>query len=194
MNKRTRLLISLAVLTIVLGAVAALSATTFTGNTLIRQAWNHQKTGVTTTQEDFSGDAGRLLDWDHTSGTGANQMNQLFRESVTLTNGAARTIDLAGGVTNAFGDSVTFAEVRFFAVSLSSANSNAITVGNASANQFASWCGSATDTVTIRPGGLFLMVAPDSIGYVVSTNGNLKILNAGTNSVTYNLWIGGSDS
>ena len=174
-------------------AVAAIGATTFSGNTLVRLAWAHQKTGTTTTAEDFSGDANRLFDWDHTSGTASNQMNTLFRETVTLTNGQARTVNLATGVANAFGDTVTFDEVRFLAVTTLAANLNNITVGNAATNEFDSWCGGTNQTITVVPGGTWIMVAPNTAGYDSSTDGNLKILNSGTNSVTYDLWVGGAN-
>ena len=179
---------------IVLTAAAAIGATTFSGNLLVRQSWTYSKSGVPSATQSF---ADRLYDLTHTSGAGLNQMDSLFSERVTLTNGQARTVNLATGVTDAFGDTITFTEVKFFAVSLpvsvgAVTNLNNVTVGNAATNEFATWCGGTNQTVTVRPGGIFMMVAPDATGYAC-TNGNLKILNAGTNSVIYDLWIGGSN-
>lgn len=166
------------------------SATTFSGQLVVTPSWKHTKTGLTTINESFS----RILQWSHTSGTSTNQMNQLFRETVILTNGQGRTVNLATGVTNAFGDSVTFDEVRVICVECPSTNLNNVTVGNAADNEFDSWLGGTNHTVTVRPGGLMLLVAPDATAYDSSTNGKLKILNASTNTVSYDLWIGGSDS
>jgi hypothetical protein len=172
-------------------ALLCCCAASFSGKLLVMPSWTHtDATGPATVSETFS----RLLEWDHTSGTTSNQMDQLFRERVTLTNSAERVIDIAGGVTNAFGSVITFAEVRFFAVISPSSNLNAITVGAADTNAFSTWCGDTNHTATIRPGGIMLLVAPDATAYAVSTNGNIKVLNAGTNSVTYDLYVGGASS
>jgi len=178
----------IAAMILILCAIGAIGATTFSGNTLVRPAWEHKKvSGTSSTKETLS----RMFDWDHTSGTNINQMTSLFHEQVTLTNSAARTNNLAS-VENAFGDTIVFAEVRILTIAAASTNAHPLTIGAASANAFSTWAGSATDTVTVRPGGFFMLVAPDLTGYAVSTNGNLKILNTGTNAVSYEIYVGGS--
>lgn len=178
----------LAIFAISLCAICVIGETTFTGNLIVRPAWTYTTSeGSSSTAETLA----RMFDWDHTTGTNANQMTSFFHEQVTLTNGLARTNNLAS-VTDAFGATIVFAEVRMFAIAASSTNAHPLTIGAASANVFSTWCGSATDTVTVRPGGIFLMVAPDLTGFAVSTNGNLKILNTGTNSVSYEIYVGGS--
>jgi len=178
----------IAAMILILCANIVIGATTFTGNLLVRPAWTHQKTsGNSTTTEALSS----MFYWVHATGTNANQMTSLFHEQVTLTSGQSRTNNLAS-ITDAFGDTIVFAEVRVLAFASASANADAITIGNASANEFDSWCGGTNHTVTVRPGGFFLTVAPDLTGYAVSTNGNLKVLNTGTNSVTYEIYVGGS--
>jgi len=126
------------------------------------------------------------------SGTNAFEMNQLWSSQRTLTNGANETINILGGITNSFGSALTMSEVRLISFSSASANTDQITIGGASANAFSSWLGDPSDTVKLRPGGYLLAIAPDATGYAVSTNGNIKVSNDGTNSVIYDVYIGAS--
>jgi len=185
--KRTAAWIFYAAALLLCGALIS-GAETFSGNLVVRPTWTHEKTGATTASEAFD----TLFNWDFTSGTNANQMNQLWVSQRSLTNSATETVDIAGGITNTFGTALTIAEVRMMIVSLSSTNLNTITVGGAAANTFDSWLGDSTDKVSVRPGGFFLLAGPDATGYAVSTNGNLLVTNGGTNAITYDIYIGGS--
>jgi len=164
------------------------AATTFSGRLVVLPNWTHQKTtGASSLTETFSD----LLSWTHTSGTNANQMNTIVVESGTLTNSQAATIDLTSA-TDGFGDPITFASVRFLAVAADADNLDPIAVGSDDAEAF-QWTGTGTNgTVHVRPGGLLMMVAPDATGYAVGTNGNLVVSNTGTNSVTYEVYVGGA--
>jgi len=181
---------TLKAITFILGLCAAIiaSAETFSGTTLVRPRWVHTKTAATTATETF----GNLYEWTFTSGHTTNQMDQLWTDQRTLTNAATETLDLAGGITNTFGTVLTMAEVRLIAVGSASANTDTIILGNAASNEFDSWLGGTNQTLIVRPGGFFFLAAPDVTAYTVSTNGNLKISNGGTNSVTYDIYIGGA--
>lgn len=172
-----------------LGAACA-RAESFSGNLLVRPQFTHEKSGATTTSEDFPAS---LFNWTFTSGDSTNQMNQLWVSRTTLTNSQSATYNLVGSVTNSFGTVLTMAEVRMLLVSSDDANLDAVTIGGAAANAFSTWAGDPSDTITLRPGGLVLLVAPDAAGYAVSTNGNLKVTNAGTNPATIDIYVGASD-
>jgi len=184
--KRYRLI---AVLILMAGSAYAVTNTTFTGRLVLSPDWKHNKTGGSSTlKETFSA----FLDWTHTTGTNANQMGTIIVDSYTLTNSESRTIDL-DSIANGFGDTIDFLTVRFMAISCDSDNVDPVTMGDAAANEFDSWCGGTNQTVTIRPGGIILFVAPDLTGYAVGTDGNLKISNTGTNNASYDLYIGGNE-
>ena len=62
---------------------------------------------------------------------------------------------------------------------------------------FINWVGDPTDKISVRPGGAFILIAPDATGYAVTaaTGDLLKIANsAGTTSVTYDIIIIGATS
>lgn len=135
---------------------------------------------------------GQIIEQAVVYGTNANQMTKWASRTVSLTNGEAVTYSLLGGISNAFGDALTFSRVNWISISAPSANANDITVGGASADPFVGWIGGTAPTATVRPGGIVMAYSPDATGYLVETNNyQLKILNAGTNAVTFNLYIGG---
>jgi hypothetical protein len=133
--------------------------------------------------------------YNFTDGTGADQIRQVFTDTRTLAASATEDLDLAGSLTNALGVSVVFTKIRGLLVRAAAANTNNVIVGGAAANQFATPFGAGTHTVTVRPGGLLLLVAGDATGYAVTagTGDLLKIANSGgTTGVTYDIVLLGT--
>lgn len=127
-----------------------------------------------------------------TNGTGANNANQIFTDTRTLTASATEDLDLSGSLVNAFGTTIAFTKIKALIVTAAAANTNDVLVGGATSNQAASFFGDATDVVKVKPGGMIALVAPDANGYSItaSTADLLKIANsAGGTSVTYTIVI-----
>lgn len=125
-------------------------------------------------------------------GTGANQIKQIFSDTRTIAASGTDDLDLAGGLTNAFGASVTFTKIKALIVKASAANVNDVVVGGDGAAALASLFGDVTDTIRVKPGGLFCVVAPDNAGYAVTagTADILQIANSGSGTgVTYDILI-----
>lgn len=126
------------------------------------------------------------------NGTGANQASQLFTDQRTLGISANEELDLAGGLTNAFGATITFTKIKAIIVSAAAANGGDIQVGGSATNGFNDWVGAVGDLVAVKPGGAFAIVAPDVNGYAVTagTADLLKIANTdGAASATYDITI-----
>lgn len=131
-----------------------------------------------------------------TDGTAAGQANRIFHDTRTLAASANEDLDLAAVLTDAFGASLTFARIKGLIVAASAANSNNVIVGGAASNQFASWLGAGTHTLTVRPGGVLCLMtgAADATGYAVTagTGDLLRIANSGAGStVTYDVILVG---
>lgn len=130
-----------------------------------------------------------------TDGAGLNQGNRVFTDTRTLAASASEDLDLTGGLTDAFGNAITFARVKGLIVVAASANTNNVVVGgDTNAVLFG---GAAAHTVTVRPGGFFALSAPDATAYAVtaSTADILQIANSGAgSSVTYDLVVIGAAS
>jgi hypothetical protein len=131
------------------------------------------------------------------SGTGANQADKMYAATRTLALSTGEDLDLAGTLTDAFGAVITFARIKAMIFRAAVGNTNNVIVGNAASNGFISWCGSATDKVTVRPGGTFALIAPDATAYAVTpaTADLLHVLNGGAGTpVTYDVVILGSSA
>lgn len=129
------------------------------------------------------------------NGTGANQANELFTDTRTLTASATENLDLAGVLTDAFGTVLSFTKVKAIIVTAAAANTNDVVVGGHATAAFAPMFGDVTDTVVVKPGGTFVIVAPDANGYAVTatTADMLTVTNsAGGTSVTYTIAIVGT--
>lgn len=172
--------------------------TDFTGlvvTSIKRLEWTASKLGTypSTTGESYKASNQD----DYTFGTGNNQVNQLWRDRRTLTAGAADNLDLAGGITNGFGVTATFAKVKEIKIHNRSANQTVpttatLTVGNGS-NPFIGWFGAGTHTEGIALDGTMHKSNPLA-GWTVTggTGDNLKILNdAGALVAEYDIEIAG---
>ena len=128
------------------------------------------------------------------SGTGAGQANSVFTDTRTLTASGTENLDLSGGLTDAFGNTLAFTRVKAILVVARSANTNDVEVTRPASNGVPLFL-SAGDGVTIPPDGQFFLVAPDADGIAVtaSTGDIITITNsAGGSSVTYDIVIVGT--
>lgn len=131
------------------------------------------------------------------SGTGANQADRVWSDTRTLAASASENLDLAGVLTDAFGATLTFVKVKALLVRAATGNTNDVLVGGHASAAFVNWVSDATDIVVVKPGGLFLLVAPNAAGYGVTatTADLLKVANSsGTTGVTYDIAILGTSA
>ena len=129
-----------------------------------------------------------------TDGSGADQAQKLFSDTRTLTASATESLDLAGGLTDVFGATLTLTKVKALLIKAAAGNTNDVVVGGAASNQWAAPFGDVSDTVKVKPGGTLLLIAPDATGYAVTagTGDILKVANsAGSTSVSYDIVIVG---
>ena len=129
------------------------------------------------------------------NGTGANQGNMWWHDTRTLGASASENIDLAGSLVSAFGTTITFTSIKVLYVKASSANNSAnnVNVARGSSNGFVLFL-AASDGFSLAPGAWALFVDPNANGWAVTagTGDILTITNsAGTNSVTYDIFIAG---
>lgn len=132
-----------------------------------------------------------------TNGSGANQVDRIYTETRTITASSSATLDLAGVLADPFGATITFARIKAILIFADAANANNVVMGAAASNQFVGPFGDASDTLSTKPGGTTVLIAPDATGWPVTggSTDQLKFANsaAGT-SVTYDLVILGSSS
>lgn len=130
-------------------------------------------------------------------GTGAGQADRLFVKTATLAASTTADLDLAGGITDMYGATITFAKVGLLYLEAAPGNTNNVVLGGAAATQWASWLGDVSDKVVVRPGGIILLGCgkADTTRYAVGAGASdlLRVGNSGAGStVTYTLVIAGT--
>lgn len=168
-------------------------STALTGRMLLQLAWDFQNNdGVAITKED---DSHRYAE-DFADGTGDDQVNQMWRDrrEVTAATGTD-DIDLAGTLTNQFGQTVTFSAIKAILIrsrGLPAAGNDGsstdtwtetdgqdLLVGGAGSagNAWASlFDGNQDAKVRVRSGGFIVAYAPnDAYSVVAGTNDILRV-------------------
>jgi hypothetical protein len=129
------------------------------------------------------------------NGTGANQANMIWTDTRTINASSSEDLDLAGGLTNGFGNTVTFTKIKGIMIKAASGNTNNVLVGGDATSTFLTWVSAEADQIIVRPGGIFYLEAPDSTAYAVTaTTGDLLHIensSSGT-SVSYDIILIGT--
>lgn len=170
-------------------------ADTLTGELKVQSTWNFENSLSNSTTED-STTYKLVQSW--TDGTSTNNVNQMWhdRRTVTLATGSD-DLDLAGSLTNAFGNTVTFATVREIVVyNRSTTAGEDLYVGAATSNALSSlFEGSTTAKITVRASGIFVISAPLD-GYTVTAGSAdvLRVNHSGSvGDITYDIIIKGTE-
>lgn len=120
----------------------------------------------------------------------------LYAGTRTLALSTSEDLDLAGGLTDVFGATLTFVKIKMIYISAAAANTNTVVVGGAASNQFVGPFGASTHTIAIQPGATMKFIHPLTGWAVTAGTGDLlKVLNGGAGtSVTYDLVICGTSA
>lgn len=127
-----------------------------------------------------------------TSGTGADQVDILWADERTLSASASENLDLAGVLTDAFGATVTAAELVAILVVAAAGNTNGVVIGG-HASAAVPLFGGTLGTHTVKPGGFFYAAGHDAAGLctiTATTADMIKVANSSSgSSVTYQIAI-----
>lgn len=125
------------------------------------------------------------------AGTDAvNKADVLFADTRTLAASATENLDFAGGLTNAFGASITAAEIVAIFIRAAAGNTNDVRFGPASSNGFTGPFADATDRLNVKPGEFQLLVSQKGWPVTAATADLLTVLNAAAGtSVTYDIVV-----
>jgi len=128
------------------------------------------------------------------SGTGPGKADLEFNDTRTLAASASENLDLSGTLIDAFGQVINALNIKALEIGAAAGNTNDVVVGAAGANAWAGFL-NAAGTITIKPGGRIVMVAPPGYPVTPTTSDLLKVANsAGTTPVTYTIRIIGASA
>jgi hypothetical protein len=117
-----------------------------------------------------------------TYGTGSNQVQVIYADTVNLADGANTTIDLyaSGSYLDVYNQALTITALKFLYIKNNSSDATLLLFGGASNDL--DIIADTSDKVKVKPGGVFLWVDPSAAGLDITTNMNLKIEHDGTGS------------
>lgn len=130
------------------------------------------------------------------TGTAANCADLMFTDSRTLSASGTENLDLAGGLVDAFGTTLTFVEVRAVLILASALNTNDVQLTRPASNGVPLFLASS-DGIAVGPGGVFLWACPaDGKVTVTPATGDLLTVtnSAGGTSVTYDVVVLGTSA
>lgn len=130
-------------------------------------------------------------DLQYTDGTGADQANANFSDQRSIAASGTDAVDLFGAVQDAFGTTLNFTRVNAIMIFAHADNGGNLEVSSELGGLFAA----STDVVTLHPGGLFAITAPDATGYPVtdSTGDDINVANLDTGAAAnYDIVVIGS--
>lgn len=131
-----------------------------------------------------------------TPGTSSGNADLIFMDTRTISASSTENLDLAGGLVDPLGATLTFVTVKAIYVKASSANTNNVVVGGAGSNTLLGIFSDATDKILVKPGGVFMWVAPATGATVTTLTGDILLVansSSGT-SVTYDIVIIGTSA
>lgn len=124
------------------------------------------------------------------TGTGNNQANQVWHDQRTVATGATDSIDLAGVLTNAIRQTVTFSAIKFVVVKAAAANTTVISVTRPASG--VPLFTAEADSMPVGPNGLFVWSSPVAgVAVTAGTGDLLDIVNAAGASAVYDILIVG---
>ncbi len=122
------------------------------------------------------------------NGTGAAQANKLSVHQGTIAASDTNRFDLFGGVTDAFGEAITFTRLKAILVVAAAGNTNNINVTRPATTSVPLFL-AAGDAIPVLPGGAFLWMASEGIVVTAATDLLDLVNSAGGTSVSYDMII-----
>jgi hypothetical protein len=131
-----------------------------------------------------------------TNGTGATGTADLmYSTQTTIAGGGTLNIDLAGSLTDFFGNVITFARIKVMKIELTTdTTATSILIGD-HASPWATWLAGTNPRVRVYNGGCMLLAGTNATMYAVTAGSadGLKIVNEdGSNTATVKITLIGS--
>lgn len=128
------------------------------------------------------------------NGTATGNASQVWHDQRTLTASATEDLDFAGGLTNAFGVTLTFVKIKLVFVKAAVGNTNDVQVTRVATTGIPLFMADG-DGIALGPGEVFLYYSPTTGKTVTATTDDtLTFTNsAGGTSVVYDVVVVGTD-
>ena len=128
------------------------------------------------------------------TGTAAEKADLFYAQRRTLA-ATSEDLDLAGILLDDYRAALTFVKIRGLLIhNLSTTTTENLAVGGAAATQFVNWVGNASDIVNVGPNGILFLWSPQD-GYAVTAGtGDLLKIDAGSDTIIYDIIVIGTSA
>ena len=128
------------------------------------------------------------------NGTSAGQADLRWRDAArTLAASASEDLDLAGGITDEYGNTLTFVELS--GIIIKNNNETAgddLLIGGAASNAFVGWFENSSDIMRVKARDTLYLTAYDGWTVTAGTGDKLKLANAdATNQLSFDIILWG---
>lgn len=129
------------------------------------------------------------------SGVAIDNADLQWNDRRTVNDAANDDLDLAGGLTDAFGATLTFAKIKGIVVyNRNTTAGHMLHIGGGS-NTFNTFLGADGDIIKVGPDGLFVIWNPSLAGYAVTAStGDILRLSGSGGDITYDIAIIGTSA
>jgi hypothetical protein len=161
---------------------------------------NYSLTGTTSATRDLgTATVSESLSYTQriTDGDAANKAEKVWGDTRSLAASTSEELDLAGGLTDGLGNTVTLNRLICLGIKASTANGSTITLGGSASNAWETWTADAGSTIKLRPGGSIALIGPDATGYAIGAGATdlLQIGNDDTSATaSYSIFVMGSEA
>jgi len=133
--------------------------------------------------------------WDVANGTTAGRADKVWADTRTVTTGATDSLYLAGTLTNAFGEVVTFVKLRAIAIKAAAANTTTLQVARPASNGVLLFAAASDALFALSAGGFFCWADP-AAGFAVTagTGDLLSIINSAGATASYDIVLVGTSA
>lgn len=123
----------------------------------------------------------------------ANKADLVFNKTASIAVSGSETFDLDTGPTDAFGNTTAFVRVKAIVIENTSEADDLTLAGD-----FMESVGLDSGGIAIKPGGAFMLVAPNANGYAVTASTadaiTLSVGGGASGAVVYKAWILGASA
>lgn len=130
-----------------------------------------------------------------TSGVAEGMIDKLFSDTRTLAASGTEDLDVYAGLLDALGSALNLAKLKLVLITADAANTNDVVVSRPASNGVPLF-GAASDAISVKPGGTFMWVAPETGVTVTASTGDLITItnSSGGTGVTYSVVLLGTSA
>ena len=131
-----------------------------------------------------------------TNGTAVNTADLFWSDQRSVATGTPDDLDLAGGLTDLYGNTLTFARIKgIYIHNTSTTAAEILSVGGDATAAFVNWVDNSSDVINVGPDGVMFLYTPSAAGYAVTaTTGDILQVASDSGTITYNIVLIGASA